>query len=89
MTIWDDRLLEWARENESVSASAVKDTDYFDVSRSHLSRRLKKLRNHGLLQDLGNGVYVITQKGESYLDGELNASDLEENGDENGEPATS
>jgi len=66
MTVWDDRLLEYAAENESVSAAAVKDLDVFRVSRSTISRRLKKLANHRLLLDLGNGVYVITDEGEAY-----------------------
>ncbi|ADE03498.1 MULTISPECIES: hypothetical protein [unclassified Haloferax] len=83
MTIWDDRILEWAREHESASAAAMKDTEYFQVSRSSLSRRLSKLNEKGLLQHLGNGVYVITATGESYLEGELSAEELNgENGEE-------
>jgi hypothetical protein len=34
---------------------------------------MKRLREHGLLQHLGNGVHVITEKGEAYLDGEYDA----------------
>lgn len=77
MTLWDDRLLEWAETHDSVSASDVKDTVYFQISRSSISRRLKKLSEHGLLQHLGNGVYVITEQGEQYLRGELDANQLE------------
>jgi predicted transcriptional regulator len=32
---------------------------------------------HGLLQHLGNGVYVITDEGEQYLDGKLDTAELE------------
>jgi hypothetical protein len=32
---------------------------------------------YGLLQHLGNGVYVITERGEQYLDGEFDTAGLE------------
>jgi len=34
------------------------------------------LADHGLLKPLGNGVYVITEQGEQYLDGEIDADEL-------------
>lgn len=34
--------------------------------------------DYGLLQHLGNGVYIITDIGEQYLDGECDAADLDE-----------
>jgi predicted transcriptional regulator len=71
MTIWDDRILELARERDSVSPKELKDSGYFQISRQQISRRLGKLRDHGLLQHLGNGVYIITERGERYLDGEI------------------
>lgn len=73
MTIWDDRILEYVRQEESGSPSELEDSGYLRVSKSHISRRLRKLAEHGLLQHLGNGVYVITDEGEAYLDGEYNA----------------
>jgi len=36
-----------------------------------------------MLKDLGGGVYMITELGEAYLDGEVNAEEIEEV--ENGE----
>jgi len=89
MTLWDDRLLEWADSHDSVSAPDVKDTDYFRITRPHISRRLRKLADHGLLKDLGNGVYIITDEGEAYLEGDLDASTLEDQSAENGETAQS
>jgi predicted transcriptional regulator len=71
MTIWDDRILEIAREQDSVSPKALDETGYFAVSRTQISRRLRKLNQHGLIQHLGNGVYIITDRGEEYLDGEI------------------
>lgn len=71
MTIWDDRILEIARDSDSVSPKGLDDTGYFAVSRQQISRRLRKLEEHDLVQHLGNGVYVITEKGEGYLKGEI------------------
>lgn len=71
MTIWDDRILELASEWDSVSPMKLKDSGYFKISRQQISRRLAKLREHGLLKDLGNGVYIITERGEKYLDGDI------------------
>jgi len=71
MTIWDDRILELARERDSVSPKELEDSGYFKITRQQISRRLGKLRDHGLIQDLGNGVYIINERGEKYLDGEL------------------
>jgi predicted transcriptional regulator len=71
MTIWDDRILEIAREEDSVSPKELEETGYFAVSKQQISRRLRKLNEHGLVQHLGNGVYVITERGEGYLDGEI------------------
>lgn len=81
MTIWDDRILEIAREQNAVKAPELKRTNYFHISRAQISRRLKRLAEKGLLDDYGNGVYVITAEGLDYLDGELDASALEEDSD--------
>jgi predicted transcriptional regulator len=40
-------------------------------SRQQVHRRCKKLAEEGLVKDLGNGVYIITDDGEAYLDGRL------------------
>jgi len=80
MTIWDDRILEIARKEDSVSPKKLEDTGYIRVTRTQISRRLRKLADKGLLLDLGNGVYVITESGEEYLDGELSTYEDETNG---------
>lgn len=87
MTIWGDRILEYIQE-ESGSPAELKDSGYIRVSKSHISRRLRRLAEYGMLQHLGNGVYVITQRGEDYLAGDLDADEIEEP-DANGETAQS
>jgi len=77
MVIWDDRILEIARNEDSVSPSKLADSDYVHISRQQISRRLQKLAEHGLLKPLGNGVYIITEKGEGYLDGEISTYENE------------
>jgi hypothetical protein len=52
------------------------------------------MEDHALVQNLGNGVYVITEKGEGYLDGEVSTIEGEpdwirdETDDEGGLPGT-
>ena len=87
MTIWNNRILEIARKEDSVSPKELADTGYFAVSRTQIARRLKKLNEHGLVQHLENGVYIVTDRGEGYLDGEISTyedepDEIRENGGE-------
>ena len=74
MTIADDRILEYIRENGSGRPKEMVDKG-IRYTGSYLSQRAKKLVEHGLLNDLGNGVYTITERGEGYLDGEINTAE--------------
>jgi len=76
MTLWDDRLLEVIHDEGASRPADLVDHKYIRVSKSTVSRRLRKLADHGLLQHLGNGVYSITPKGGQYLQGELDADEL-------------
>lgn len=73
MTIWDDRILEIIRDEESGTSTKLADKDVIRVSQSTVSRRLQKLADHDLLQPLPNGVYVMTEEGEAYLNGKYDA----------------
>ncbi|NHX40155.1 MULTISPECIES: PhiH1 repressor [Haloarcula] len=73
MTIWDDRILEIIHEEGNGSPKELESRDEVRISKSSVSRRLKKLADHDLLQPLANGVYVITEEGEAYLNGEYDA----------------
>lgn len=85
MSIWDDRILEYISENEGGRVGEMENHSLFRISNSQISRRCRKLADHGLLRPLGNGVYVITDEGERYLTGELDAEDLSDSSEENGE----
>jgi Mn-dependent DtxR family transcriptional regulator len=73
MTIWDDRILEIISQEGTTSAAILSESDSIHISRSQISRRLKKLAEHEMLDKLPNGVYSITEKGEAYLDEEYDA----------------
>lgn len=73
MTIWDDRILEYVFENGSGSPTQIAKSDYIHVSKQHISRRLRELADHGLLNPLGNGVYEINTTGWYYLEGGYDA----------------
>jgi len=75
MVLADDRILEYIRESGSGGATEMANSDYVRYSQSYISKRCRKLAEKGLLQDLGNGVYVITERGERYLDGEIDTSE--------------
>lgn len=75
MVLADDRILEYIREKGSGRPKQMVDSGYVRYTRSYVSQRCKKLVEHGLLDDLGNGVYTITERGERYLDGELDTSE--------------
>jgi len=71
MALVDDRVLEYIRENGSGSPTEMKNEGPIRYSRQYIDRRCKKLAEEGLLTHLGNGVYVITEDGEAYLEGRL------------------
>jgi len=73
MTIWDDRILEIIREEGNGAASELADREEIHIARSTITRRLQKLADNNLLQPLPNGVYMLTDEGEAYLDGEYDA----------------
>jgi len=84
-SIWDDRILECVREHDGGSVGEMEDATYIRVSNAHISRRCKRLAEHDLLRALENGVYVITERGMKYLDGELDAEALNGTDGEQGE----
>ncbi|SEO63915.1 hypothetical protein SAMN05216388_101610 [Halorientalis persicus] len=77
MSIADERILEALRENESGTPTSLSENEYVRFSRPHLHQRMTKLERYGLIRFLGNGVYVLTEEGQQYLDGELDAATLE------------
>ncbi len=69
MTLVDDRILEYIQEEGSGSPTEMKREGPIHYSRQQVHRRCKKLTEEGLLEHLGNGIYVITEEGTAYLEG--------------------
>ncbi len=46
-----------------------------NYSRQYIDKRCKRLTEEGLTKHFGNGVYVITDDGEAYLDGRLDTQE--------------
>lgn len=77
MTQGDDRILETLESSGLVLSPRIlsENTDY---TRNYINKRLKKLRENGLVERVDEGLYEITDRGRDYLAGELDADDLEE-----------
>lgn len=76
MTIADERILEYLSETETLTPKKMADSGDVRFSRQYIGDRCRKLADYGLLQHLGNGVYRVTEQGEEYLKGELDAERL-------------
>lgn len=72
----DDTILELIREHGHLSPAAV--VHYADgaISRSHAQSRCSELSRYGLLERVVPGLYRITEDGEAWLAGELDAAEL-------------
>ncbi|ELY82790.1 helix-turn-helix domain-containing protein [Natrinema pallidum] len=50
-----------------------------DMTRPHVSNRLSAFTEHGLVKKRENGRYQMSDRGHAYLEGELDANDVELN----------
>ena len=71
----DDRILELLDESDLILSPSViaKNLEY---TRNWISKRLSLLVNAGLIEQVDEGYYVITDRGRAYLSGELDSDDL-------------
>jgi len=76
MVLADDRVLEYLSEEGSTSPKQAADSGKVRFTCQHINMRLKKLTEYGLTSHIGNGIYSITEQGEEYLAGELDAENL-------------
>lgn len=82
MTAADDRILEFLLNegNEPLVATPAMVEMNIDYKIAHIRNRLRELQLAGLVEyfDEDRGAYQISERGRSYLAGELDAEDLEE-----------
>lgn len=72
----DDRILEALNSSEMILSPAVIAIN-IDKPRDEVNRRLSILTNYGLVTRVQRGYYRISPDGKRYLDGEINASELD------------
>lgn len=77
MTLSDDRILEYLSEVGPRRPGLIADEERFIWSSQTASNRCNKLAEYGLLKNLGNGLYQITDDGRAYLAGDLDAAELD------------
>lgn len=71
----DDRILELLQDEGNLTPTAIE--DFGGPVKGHARDRLPILNRYGLVTRISRGLYRITDDGEAYLRGDLNASTLE------------
>ena len=77
MVIWDDRILEILFIEGTGTPTEVAKKEGITVGRSHITKRLSKLTDRGLCENLGNGVYCLDVEGVGYLLGQFDVQNKE------------
>jgi Mn-dependent DtxR family transcriptional regulator len=77
MVLLDERILELLQEDEDgfMRPSEIADDSRIPYSPQYVGERCQKLASNGLLQEVSNAVYRITEEGRAYLEGEYDASE--------------
>jgi len=73
----DDRILEALSDSKMILSPAVMAIN-IDKSRDEVNRRLSALADHGVIDRVKRGYYEINEKGEAYLEGQLQSDDLKD-----------
>lgn len=76
----DDRILEYLEQEGPHSPGRIAESEMVRFSRKTINMRLIKLEQAGLVEKdaIGRGVYEISEIGEQYLTGDLDARELDE-----------
>lgn len=82
----DERILEFLSEhgNHQPSQMAARLGEIgvdMGFHPKYVGRRCRTLAGHRMVRNLGNGLYQITDLGEQYLRGEIDAGAMEDEGD--------
>ena len=76
----DDRILEYLsdiRADSVIGKAPAEIGERIGYGRKYVGERCRELEDLGLLLNLGRGSYRITDLGEEYLSGELDARTLD------------
>lgn len=72
----DDLILDTLASSELVLTPAVIAYN-LDLDRSHVNKRLSEFVEHNLVDRVDRGYYSVTEKGLTYLRGELDVKEVE------------
>ncbi|MCU4741633.1 hypothetical protein OB960_09500 [Halobacteria archaeon AArc-xg1-1] len=76
MTRADDEILEYLESQGAGTPKAI--ADEIGRNNNYIGVRCRTLASYELVEKPSRGFYVITDTGTEYLDGEFDASDLEQ-----------
>lgn len=76
MTQGDDRILE-TLESSGLTLSPRVIAENTDYSGNYINKRIRRLADAGLVERMDEGLYRISELGQDYLAGDLDAEDLE------------
>ncbi len=71
----DERIMETMRDEGNLTPQALDET-FGVTAANHASNRLSELAKYGLVERIGTGLYRLTDRGEAFLNEELDASEL-------------
>jgi len=71
----DDQIMEILKESGAGTPNSL--AQELERNNDYLGRRCRELTSYGLLERPSRGLYVLTDLGEKYLDGDLDASELD------------
>ena len=74
----DDHLLVLLRDERKDTFNTI--AGQLPLAREDIAERCRTLAAHGLVDHLGSDIYTISSLGKRYLDGEVEASELDEDG---------
>lgn len=75
MTSADNRILEFLYEKDIVATPHVISAN-IDYSQQYVNERVRILAQNKLVEQTGGALYRITERGQAYLAGNLDAEDL-------------
>lgn len=75
MTRSDDEILEFLESEGAGTPKLI--ADEIGGNNNYLTTRCRQLESYGLVNRPSRGFYTISEKGEAYLKGDLDAAKLE------------
>jgi DNA-binding IclR family transcriptional regulator len=72
----DDHLLALLRNERKDTFTTI--AEQLPLARDEVAERCRTLEAHGLVEHLGSDIYTISPLGKRYLEGEVEASALDE-----------